>query len=356
MKWTIGELNLRKIVILIVLASIILGCSAYHVKSTEYAKLFSVRNHSGYVILRDTSGRKIVLFNSKKPDIKADLFIKVPVRRVVVLSTGIVSYIEALNSTDSIVGVPHCKWYYRNIEEYLKKGKIKDVGTVENPNYEEILALKPDVVFIPAKFISGSVVRKFKSLGIPYVSCGYWLEENPIGKLEWIKFFGYFLGKERLATEYFNSAEKRIMRIEEKVRGLNKTKVVYALILNGRILVPGGKSYHAKLVEMAGGSYVFSDINSAGYVTISKEELLAKASNADVFIAVYMGTPVSIKEITEQVPGIANTKPFRERRVYAMQPWIWQHSCEVDRILEDLTAILHPAVYSHKLVMFRRLN
>jgi len=345
------------IFVLILLASSLAGCASHEVKH-GYAKLFSVEKKSSYTILRDSAGRKIVLFRNKKPDIKGDLFIKVPVKRVVVLSTGIVSYLEALNSTSTLVGVPSVsKWYYKDISDGLKKGRIKEVGKVNDPDYEEILALKPDVVFIPANFVSSGVVKKLESLGVPCVSCGYWLEKTPLGKLEWIKFFGYFFGRENAADMYFKSAKNRILSVEQKVKGLKKVKAVYALILNGKVLVPGNQSYHAKLIYMAGGDYAFSNLNSTGYVPVSEEQLIEKTENADVFIAIYMGYPIkSVNDIVKQIPALAKTKPFRDSKVYAMQPWIWQYSCEEDKVIEDIAAILHPDAFHHRLVMFRKLS
>ena len=351
---------MKKLILFTLLVTLTaIGCVSHKTEQTGYAKLFSVeKNCSGYTILRDTAGRRIVLFRNKKPDVRGALFVRVPVKRVVILSTGIVSYLEALNATSALAGVPATdRWYYRNVEEGLKNGRIKEIGTANNPNYEEILALKPDVVFIPAKFVSKSVVEKFKSLGIPYVSCGYWLEKTPLGKVEWIKFFGYFFDKESTANRYFESVKSRILNVEKKARGLKKVKVVYALILNGKVLVPGNQSYHAKLVYMAGGDYAFSSLNSTGYVPVSKEQLIEKTENADVFIAIYMGFPLkSVSDIVKQIPALAKTKPFRNDRVYAMQPWIWQHSCEEDKVIEDVAAILHPDAFHHRLIMFKKLS
>ncbi len=218
---------MKKLILFTLLVTLTaIGCVSHKTEQTGYAKLFSVeKNCSGYTILRDTAGRRIVLFRNKKPDVRGALFVRVPVKRVDILSTGVVSYLEALNATSALAGVPATdRWYYRNVEEGLKNGRIKEIGTANNPNYEEILALKPDVVFIPAKFVSKSVVEKFKSLGIPYVSCGYWLEKTPLGKVEWIKFFGYFFDKESTANRYFESVKSRILNVEKKARGLKKSK------------------------------------------------------------------------------------------------------------------------------------
>ncbi len=355
---------MKRFAILIIFLSVFLmGCSAHHQTvqhvGTKYAKLFSVEKYSNYVVLRDSEGRKIVLYSKEKPDVKADLFIKTPVKRVVVFSTTHVSYLEALGVSNTIVGVPSvAKWYFKDIAEGLKSGRIKSIGDPRNPNYEVILSLKPDVVFVDAKFVGPEVLKKLDALKVPYVCCDFWLEKNPLGRLEWIKFFGYFFNKEKQATEYFNKVENKVLSIEKEVRGLKRPKVVYALIFRGMVLVPGGENYHAKVVEMAGGDYVFKNLNSSKYVTISSEELIDKTANADVYIAIYMGTPInSTKDLIKQIPGLAKTKPFETGRVYAMQPWIWQYACSLDKVVGDLAAIFHPSKFpNHKLVMFKKLT
>ncbi len=358
-------MNVKSLVALLIISAIVVGCiqqaqqSAETKEGLKYARLFSVEKHKGYTLVRDSLGRKIVLWNKTKPDIEADLFIKTPVRRVVALSTTDVAYMEAINSTNAIVGVVSVsKWYFEDIKEGLKEGRIKEVGKAKNPDYEQILALKPDVVFVSPKFVGSNVVKKMESLGIPYVSCDYWVEKDPLGKLEWVKFFGMFFDKSNTAKKYFVSTEKRILQVEERVRDQKKPKVVYALILRGKILVPGNQSYHAKLVRMAGGKYAFGALNSSKYASVGSEEFLEKAANADIYIAIYMGMPVkSTQDLIEQIPGLAETKPFKEGRVYAMQPWIWQLGyIHPEKVIEDMAAIMHPEKFSgHRLEMFKKL-
>lgn len=354
-------MRLKEIVAVALAVVIVAGCLGQHEVKTskmKYAKLFSIEKHDGYVVVTDSEGRKIVLWKDKKPDVEADLFVRIPVKRVVVLSTTHVAYLKAINCSDAIAGVISVKkWYFEDIKEKIENGEIVEVGKARSPDYEKILALKPDVVFVHAKFVGSDVIKKFESLGIPYVACDAWLEEHPLGRLEWVKFFAAFFDREEEAEKYFNSVESRILEIQNAVGKEEKVKVVYALVLKGKVMVPGGQSYHAKLVEIAGGDYVFKDLNSTRYVQVNTEELINRAANADVYIAIYMGKPVnSKKDLIEEVPGLAETKPFKEDRVYAMQPWIWQHIHRMDEIVEDLAAILHPELFpQHELTMFKKV-
>ncbi len=79
--------------------------------------------------------------------------------------------------------------------------------------------------------------------------------------------------------------------------------------------------------------------------------------NCERHIAIYMGTPVNSKEeLIQQVPGLAETKPFKEDKVYTMQPWFWQSIHRMDEIIRDLAAIFHPELFpQHELTMFKKI-
>ena len=350
---------MRKIVLALLMVFLLSAtvCEAKVIEN-KYAKLFSIEKDNGYYIVKDSLNRTIVLWKDKKPSIKADLFVKIPVKRVVALSTTFVSYLEAIDCQDSIVGVVSTKkWYFEDIEEKIKNGEIISVGRARSPDYERILSLNPDIVLIHPRFAGNDVIKKFDSLGIPYVACDAAYEGHPLGRLEWVKPISTFFDKLDKAEDYFNSVEGKVIEIQKMVEGEEKTNVVYALVLKGRVKVPGIDSYHAKFVEMAGGNYMFKDLHGTGYVAVSVEELINRAANADVFIEIYMGSPIESKdELIQQVPGLAETKPFKEDRVYTMQPWFWQRIHKMDKIIEDLAAILHPELFpQHELTMFKKI-
>ena len=331
------------------------------ISSMKYAKLFSIEDKGDYYLLTDGLNRTIVLVKEGRPtpNVRADLTLKLPVNRVIALSTTHVAYFEALNAIDRLVGVVSTStWYLEDIKQMVENGTIKEVGRWTQPNYEVILSLRPELVTVTGKArkVTGEVVKKLDELGIPYISIDFSYENHPLGRLEWIKLFGIICGKEEEAIEFFESAEQRILSIEERCKDLNKTKVVCALVGRGGIWVPGREKYLAKSVEIAGGDYLFKDLVSERYVRVTVEDLLSRAEDADVFIAIKMGRPVTREYLLSTVPELAETKPFKENKVYAMQPWIYQYAHKADVFVEELASILHPEKFKpEKLTMFKRL-
>ena len=328
------------------------------ISGMKYAKLFSIEDKGDYYLVTDGLNRSIVLVKEGRPapNVRADLTLKLPVNRVIALSTTHVAYFEALNAIDRLVGVISTRtWYLEDIKQMVENGTIKEVGRWTQPNYEVILSLRPELVTASGR-VRGEVVKKLDELGIPYISIDNYYENHPLGRLEWIKLFGIICGKEEEAIEFFESAEQRILSIEERCKDLNKTKVVCALVGRGGIWVPGREKYLAKSVEIAGGDYLFKDLVSERYVRVTVEDLLSRAEDADVFIAIHMGTPVTREYLLSTVPELAETKPFKENKVYAMQPWIYQYAHKADVFVEELASILHPEEFKlEELTMFKQV-
>ncbi|MBS7660112.1 MAG: ABC transporter substrate-binding protein [Candidatus Parvarchaeota archaeon] len=326
----------------------------------KYSKRFSMEIYDDSILLTDGQGRKIALVRSMSnvPSGKFDAIIEVPVKRVVHLNE-VAWYLWTLNRTDVLVGVSSTNWYIDEINRGLADGRIIDVGSARSPDYEKIMNLKPDVVFLSVEFTGPTVAEKLESLGIKYVSIDAYKEQDPLARVEWIKFVGAFVDKLYEATKYFNSVEGEVLRITQltKVDSI-KPRVAYALLYSRGISIPGGESYHRMLVEIVNGKYIFDYLPGSGYVSLNKEEFLAKVAEADVYIAIYMGTPIDrVADLSQYVPEIVNCKPFLAGRVYAMQPWFWQYICKIDVIAKDLAAILYPEMFpNHQLTMFKRIS
>lgn len=326
----------------------------------KYSKLFSMEFYGDSILLTDGQSRKIALVRSMAniPPGDFDAIIEVPVKRVVHLNE-VAWYLWTLNRTDVLVGVSSTTWYLEEIKKGLADGKIIDVGSARSPDYEKIVKLKPDVVFVSVEFTGPTVAEKLASLGIKYVSIDSYKEQDPLARVEWIKFVGAFVDKLYDATRYFNSVESEFLKTAQltKVSSI-KPKVAYALLYSRGIAIPGCESYHRRLVEMLNGKYVFDYLPGSGYASVGKEEFLAKVADADVYIAIYMGTPIDkVADLSQYVPEIVNCKPFLTGRVYAMQPWFWQYICKIDIIAKDLAAILYPDLFpNHQLTMFKKIS
>jgi len=330
----------------------------------KYAKGFKIEyTPEGYKKVTDAEGQVFLLVprGEKVSGYEGYQKVEIPVRRVVALSTTEVCLLRPLGVLDSIVGVTTKKerWYIDEIKRGMEEGRIELVGSgMGEPDYEKILALKPDIVFMYTGLpTQQKVFEKFKELGIPVAVDNEWLEPHPLGRMEWIKFLAAFYDKEEEAIRYFDEAERKVREIASRVSMEERPTVLWASIWRGKCYVPRGDSYVARMISLAGGDYLFSDLEGTGSANITLEELYARGKNADVFI--YSSTPPyvnSVKDVLERGPALADIKPVKEGKVWCFRPWYWQSIDKTDGIIEDLAAIFHPELFpEHELGYFMKL-
>jgi iron complex transport system substrate-binding protein len=191
--------------------------------------------------------------------------IRTPVRHVVCLSTTHIGFIDLLGEIESVSGISGKNYVVNEkLVEKISKNILPDVGYDENLNYEVLIKLRPDVVF--AYGVSGVIantIRKLNELGIPVVLVAEYLEEEPLAKTEWIKFFSLFYQKEKEAFQVFDSISISYQRLSRlAVNAGNKPEVIMGLPWHGVWYVSGGGSYIAKLINDAGGiTWIIKTVN-----------------------------------------------------------------------------------------------
>ncbi len=140
----------------------------------------------------------------------------------------------------------------------------------------------------------------------------------------------------------------------------NRPDILWGFIAGkGRVYVPGGDSYVAKMITMAGGVYVFKDIKKVGGAPITLEEFYDRGRGANIYISSGMLPQygiTSIKKLVALKPILADFRSVKRGNVWCFQPWYWESIDKTDEIIADLAAILHPALFpGHKPRYFLKL-
>ena len=300
-------------------------------------------------------------------DKKNDVFIKVPVKRIICLSTTHIGFVEFTNELGSVTGISGSR-YVSNpwLVNEIEKGKIQDVGYGENLNYELIVKLQPDLVI--AYGVSGmetGFAEKLKELGIKVIFIAEYLEENPLAKMEWVKVFGALFRKEKKVTQLFDSVADHYSELVKSVSGIKKKPgVLLGIPWKGTWYISGGESYVAKLIADAGGNYIWKSLPFADSRPMGLEAIFSKAVSADFWLNT--GTANSLADIMATDQRFQSIKAVRNRKVYNYNrlvnakggnAYFESGVVEPDIILEDLISILHPEVLpSHKLKYYKKLN
>ncbi len=345
---------------------------------TRYATRFDIREEGDYTQLRvfdpwqNSKGSiySYVLGRRQEliPDSLSDLpFIQTPLTRVITMSTTHVAMISGLGESGSIKGASGTPYIYtQEIRDRCDAGEISDVGYGQGLNYEKVVALDPDVVFLYG--VEGSVTstaEKLNELGIQVVYCAEYLERDPLGKSEWIRFFASFYEKGAEADVLFNRVDSSYRALQSLTASIEaKPRVMIGLPWKDTWYIAGGKSFASRLISDAGGSYIWKDNGSDEAVPLDLESVYSKAIEADIWIN--PGVAQSINELIAFDERFGDLPVIKEEMVYnnnkRMSPGggndYWESATlRPDLILADLISIFHPQLMGdHIMLYYRKLN
>ena len=334
----------------------------------KYAKGFQIAEYEFYkklTVINPWQGAKNISYeyylipdDKKIPkSIENKHTIKTPIKRIVCLSTTHIAFIDMLNEQNSIAGVGGTDYIYNSeLRKKIKEKKIIDVGTEQNLNIELLISLKPEVVFIYG--ISENITSKIaelQTLGINVVIIGEYLENEPLGKTEWCKFFAEFFQKKELAEEKFTFVTEKYNSLKKITDTINsKPGVLVNIPFQGIWYAPGGNSYFAKLIKDAGGNYLWADNKKNEAFPVDFETVFVKQSQADFLLNT--NSVNSISEILQIEQRIENFNCIKQKKVYNNNAKVnktggndfWESGVVSPHlILHDLINIFYPNIFQN---------
>jgi len=244
---------------------------------------------------------------------KDAVILPVPLRRVVVLSSAQIGFMERLGVEDRIVGVGEGKYIVDSaLAAGVTSGRIAEVGNGPAIALEKVLSLKPDLVMTFATGGAYDDYDRLETIGIPLMLTAEWQEDSPLAKFEWIKLFAKLFGVEARADSIYRET---MAGSAEAARASGRgpcPRVLAGMAYGGIWYAPGGRSYTANLIREAGGCYLWAS-DTSRELKFSLEEVFAIADSADVWVnpGIY-STP---EEILVAEPRLSRLRPYRERRV-----------------------------------------
>ena len=341
-----------------------LACPTWPNVKVEYAKRFKLELLSPhYLLLTDSEGQKYILVPRGCPPPPRNLtgisgvrILYVPVRRVVYFSSTevallyrIAEYTHRYDLLRTIKGICFKAIWLPVIKDLVANGTIKFMGYSWNPNFETIVATKPDVVVLYTGLPQmEQVYSKLKSYNLTVLVDNEWLERSFLARFEWIKFIGALYGPEylRAADEIFNHVKQVYTRVIEAAKGLPKVSFAWFTVYMGRIYAPRVNSYVVLTLENMSGSYVFktSTLRGTGAVTISPEFVSMRIVNADVIvISSWPPWTKSLNDTIQVARTLPRAKAVKLHRTFMLHPSYWQLGyAYTDYLIIDLFSLLHP--------------
>jgi iron complex transport system substrate-binding protein len=327
----------------------------------RHAKGFELHNYNGYSVLKvntpwpNSKDSFTYILKEKNGVIPDSLLqytsISVPIQTIVVTSTTHIPPLELLEVEKTLVGFPTTDYISsKKTRALIKEGKIREVGKNENLNTEVLLDLSPDLLVGFGISNVNPTLDNIQKSGLPLFYNGDWTEQTPLGRAEWIKFFGAIYGLQPKANLIFNQIEKEYgtaLKLAKKVK--NKPTVLCGSLYQNQWYVPQGDSWASLFLKEAQSNYLWKDTKGIGSLSLSFEKVFEKGKTAELWIA--PGDFQSLREMADSNPHYNQFDSFRNKKVYSYATnrgetggiiyFEWAAS-RPDWVLKDLIKIIHP--------------
>ncbi len=264
-----------------------------HKQFIKYATGFEIEEHKNYRLLilkspfdKSEKQYKFIRPFKKYAGLGANIFYH-PIHKIVVTSTTHIPMLELLNEEKTLVGFPNTKYISsKKTRELINTGKIKELGKEQNINTELLLNLQPELVIGFSLNSNSKMYSNIKKAGIPVIINNDWKEKTPLGRAEWIKFFGLLYGKEKLADSIFKSIEKQYLQAKNIAKkAIKKPTVLSGIMYQDKWNSPAGNSYGAQFLKDANVNYLWQNTNGTGSLSLSFESVFDKAKEADFWLS-----------------------------------------------------------------------
>lgn len=317
----------------------------------EYAKEFTVDECTGGTRLITIQNARylVVPENSTVPNgLSEDITVlQKPLENVYLVSTSAMDPILKLGALSAVTlsGTSAENWYLPEAKEAMENGEISYAGKYSAPDYEFIVSANCGLAIENTMiYHTPEVKEQLEKFGIPVLVERSSYESDPLARMEWVKLYGILFDKEAEAETFFNKQVQRIQPLSEQ-DATGKTAAFFSVTSNNLVTVRKSNDYVAKMIGMAGGEYVFSNLsdngNNLATINLSLEEFYAGAKDADVLI--YNSTIEGKIETTEQLlskcPMLADFKAVQNGNVWCTTQSLFQESMELPDLILDMNRV-----------------
>ena len=370
----------------------------------KYAQLLTIVKHGGEYAEHDGEYAEVTIANPWKEGTLLHRYILVPkgeegnktvARLAMQRSAGarcVTDTVRTPVENSAVFTSPHCQLRYElgcgqairgvcdldyiNIQDVKKRAAsagnhgsssaIADCGSSMAPDIERIIALKPEAILV-SPFENSGGYGKLDKLHIPLIEVADYMEASPLGRAEWMKFYGMLFEKsdakdskteissskagifQSKADSLFAKIEKEYLNLKAAAKKLPAGLSVLTERKTGSVwYVPGGQSTIGILLKDANARYIFSEDQHSGSLAMSPEQILAKAKNIDVWAFKYFGgKPLSRSQLLQEYAGYKSLAAFGSSRIYQVdtscEPYFEITSFHPEVLLREFILLSHPA-------------
>jgi len=342
----------------------------------SYAKGFSITDYGDYKVIEVSNpwpdAGKIFRYALVKDQAnfeageRFDAVVQVPVQNLIVTSTTHIPSLDMLGETDKLIAFPNLSYISsEHTRQRIAEGKLTDIGNNESINTENVIDLQPDVMIGFAVTGNNKTYETLQRAGIQIVFNGDWTENHPLGKAEWIKFFGAFFDKNEVAAQLFSEIETEYTTVKELAQTADNTPTVLSGALWKDIwYLPEGKSWGAQFIADANGAYLWAESEGTGSIALNVETVLDRAQHADFWIG--PGQFTAYSQLADAHKAYTQLDAYKNKTAYSFSSLKGETGGIIyyelapnrpDLVLKDLVKILHPELLpEHEFYFFRALE
>ncbi|MDE6961142.1 MAG: ABC transporter substrate-binding protein [Lachnospiraceae bacterium] len=333
------------------------GLTYSHSMETVYAEQFAVDYYEdGYALItiKDESRYLVVPEGHPVPEKLAEDIVPLlqPVNKIYLVASAVMDMFVALDALNQVrfSGMKAEGWYIAEARAAMESGEILYAGNYSAPDYEKILSENCGLAVENTMIYHNPEVKEqLEKLGIPVLVDHSSYEEEPLGRTEWVKLYGVLVGKEEEAEEAFRAQMEAFTSVSSGEVS-NKSVAFFYITSNGEANVRNSLDYLPKMIEMAGGHYIFEDLKESGRdgnlasstITMQMEQFYASAKEADyiVYNSAIEGELSSVEELIAKSSLLENFRAVQEGNVYCTTRNLYQSSMELGIMIQDIHRML----------------
>lgn len=319
----------------------------------DYATEFAVDYYdNGFTLISIADGSRFLL-NTEDMEVPQDLadditVLKAPVSDIYLVASATMDMFCSIGALDSIClsGLTAEKWEIPEAKEAMESGQILYAGKYNAPDYELICSKNCELA-VESTMIGHApeVKENLESFGIPVLVDHSSYEANPLGRTEWVKLYGVLTGKEDEAAKAFEEQKRYVEELSD-AEDTGKTVAFFYITTAGTVSVRKSNDYVPKMIDLAGGSYIFENLkgedNAASSVNMQMEEFYAQAKDADylVYNSTIDGNLETIEDLLGKSSLFENFKAVKNGNVWCIGQNLYQDTMDTGSIIHDFHEML----------------
>ena len=323
----------------------------------RYARLIHIEQHQDYRLVTidnpwkpgKTLHRYVLVPYGETPSHLPDgTLVRIPLRKSIIFTSVHAALVDQLHAQEQVAGVADLKYIkVPFVQEGCRNGKLIDCGDGMNPLVEKIIDAQADAILLSPFENSGGYGR-IEDVNIPLIECAEYMEESPLARAEWMRFYGMLYGREHEADSLFAVVDSCYHNLCLRAKQSATKRSVLVDKQTGSVwYVPGGHSTIGRMLADAVCDYPFSTDEHSGSLSLPFEAVLEKAGESDVWLLRYDNPrPLTMPQLLAENAGYTHLRPVNQNQVYGcnvMTSMFYEETpFRPDLLLQDYVRILHP--------------